>query len=283
MEDLVQKLRHYSKSGTPAERRIARYFSEHMNELPFETAASVADRLNLSPMTVGRFLRTLGYQGLDGMKVQIRETSPPLWSPSASNENLRKNAAEGNWLAGVITEQIDALHQLYNLTSQPQWPDAANTILSSSEVFVAAHPRHAGIARHLCERLALARDRVYRLDGMNGSYAELLAHQGSEDALLIVVDCNRFLKSRLLARAARRSGCKVLLVTGRYTTWGQEYAHITLALPPLRSEAADSMVALTALLHCLAETVIAAAGTEAEIRGRRIGELETLFAEMPPR
>lgn len=74
MEDFVQKLRQYAKTGTPAERRIAKYFTEHLNDLPFETAASVADRLDLSPMTVGRFLRSLGYQGLDSVKVEIRET-----------------------------------------------------------------------------------------------------------------------------------------------------------------------------------------------------------------
>ncbi|TCL69553.1 MurR/RpiR family transcriptional regulator [Rhizobium sp. BK251] len=283
MEDLVQKLRQYVKSGTPAERRIARYFSEHLNELPFETAASVADRLDLSPMTVGRFLRTLGYQGLDGMKVHIRDTAATAsWESVVPDAHQRSNS-NGNPLAGLVAEQIDALHHLHNLISQPQWAEAAGLILSSGEVFVASHPRLDSLTHHFCYRLGHARDRVRYLDGMSGSYMDLLAREGMDDTLLIIIDCRRFTKSRILARSARRSGCKVLLLTGRYTDWATEYASTTLALSLLRSENRENLPALIALLECLAEAVILLAGAEANIRGRRIAELEATFGDPPNR
>jgi DNA-binding MurR/RpiR family transcriptional regulator len=283
LEDLTQKLKQYMKSGTPAERRIARYFSDHLNELPFETASSVADRLELSPMTVGRFLRALGYQGLDGIKVHLRETvTPATWQIPHSIEQLQKDVSEGRPFAGFMAEQIEMLHHVYNLAAQPQWLEAVALVLSSSEVFVAAHQSAAGLGNHFCERLTSARDHVHFSPGANGSYIELLGHPSS-DALLIVIDSHRFAKSRLLARSARRSGYKVLLVTGQYTEWAHEFANATLSLPPLRAGSRENLTGMTALLEFLAAAVVHSAGEEAEVRGRRIAELEGMFADTPLR
>ncbi|CAN7417303.1 MurR/RpiR family transcriptional regulator [Rhizobium rhizogenes] len=283
MEDLGHKLRQYMKSGTPAERRIAKYFSEHLNELPFETASSVADRLELSPMTVGRFLRSLGYQGLDGIKVHLKENVPSvtLQLPNVL-EQLQKDAYEGLSLAGQIAEQVEMLQHLYHLTSQPQWLDAVASCLSSSEIFVATHLSLAGLGRHFSDRLEFARDHVQFLDGANGSYIELFGRQGN-DALVVIIDSPRFITSRLLARSARRTGYKVLLITSQYTEWAHEFANITLALPPLRIGSSNDFSAMTALLECLASAVIQAAGEEAEKRIRKIEELEGMFTCTPLR
>jgi DNA-binding MurR/RpiR family transcriptional regulator len=99
----------------------------------------------------------------------------------------------------------------------------------------------------------------------------------------VIVDSHRFAKSRLLARSARRSGYKVLLVTGQYTEWAHEFANTTLSLPPPRASSRDNLMAMTALLEFFATAVIHSAGEEAEIRGRRIAELEGMFADTPLR
>ncbi|MBM7048582.1 MULTISPECIES: MurR/RpiR family transcriptional regulator [Rhizobium] len=283
MEDLSQKLREYIKVGTPAERRIAKYFSEHLNELPFETASSVADRLELSPMTVGRFLRSLGYHGLDGIKVHLKDNLTPvtLQLPNIM-EQLQKDASEGRPLATQIAEQVEMLQHIYNLANQPQWLEAVTTILSSKNVFITAHPRLAGLGRHLCDRLTFARDHVLFLDGANGSYVELLGGQ-SEDGLLIIIDSPRFVASRLLARSARRAGHKVLLATGQFTEWAHEFANITLSLPPQRANSRENLSAMMSLLEFLAIAVIQAAGETAETRIRRIEELQGMFAYAPLR
>lgn len=283
LEDLTQKLREYIKVGTPAERRIAKYFSEHMNELPFETASSVADRLELSPMTVGRFLRSLGYHGLDGIKVHLKENVAPvtLQLPSVL-EQLQKDAGESRPLAAQIVEQVEMLQHIYNLAGQPQWRDAVANILSARNVYIAADPSLAALGRHFYERLTMARDHVLFLDGANGSYVELLG-PGSEESLLVIIDSPRFVASRLLARSARRAGHKVLLATGQFTEWAHEFANITLSLPPQRANGRDCLASMMSLLELIAMAVAQAAGETAENRMRRIEELQATFAHAPLR
>jgi DNA-binding MurR/RpiR family transcriptional regulator len=282
LEDLGHKLKQYIKTGTPAERRIARYFSDHLTELPFETASSVADRLELSPMTVGRFLRALGYQGLDGIKIHLKDNVSPLPTQLPNMlEQLQKDARDGRPLAGQIAKQVEMLQHIYILTGQPQWLEAVTTILSSREVFVAAHLNMASLGHHFCHRLDAARDRVHFLDGANGSYIELLGRMANDD-LVVIIDSPHFVSSRLLARSARRAGYKVLLITAQYTEWAHEFANLTLSLPPLRS-GRGSLAAMMTLVECLAAAVADAAGEEAENRMRRIEELENLFAPTPLR
>ncbi|PST20119.1 transcriptional regulator [Rhizobium sp. JAB6] len=283
MEDLSQKLRQYIKIGTPAERRIAKYFSEHLNELPFETASSVADRLELSPMTVGRFLRSLGYHGLDGIKVHLKENAPSVTSQLPNIlEQLQKDASEGHPLATQIAELVEMLQHIYKLAGQPQWRDAVSTILSSGNVFVTSHPNLAGIGRYFRDRLIFARDQVLFLDGANGSYIELFG-KPAEDGLLVIIDSPSFVASRLLARSARRAGYKVLLVTGQFTEWAHEFSNITLSLPPQHANSRENLSAIMALLEYLATSVAQAVGETAETRARRIEELRGMFAQAPLR
>ena len=50
----------------------------HMNSLPYETAASIAESAGVSSMTVSRFLSGLGFNGLANSKSTcVRKSTPP--------------------------------------------------------------------------------------------------------------------------------------------------------------------------------------------------------------
>jgi DNA-binding MurR/RpiR family transcriptional regulator len=280
VEDFVQKLRQYAKSGTPAERRIAKYFTEHLNDLPFETAASVADRLDLSPMTVGRFLRALGYQGLDSVKVQIRDVSGvSVTQMQASMSELQVDASDGKPLAVLVAEQIQALHHIYHLTGQSQWTEAVAMIRAASEVFIATHVSQASFATHFSQRLTQARDGVHALDGSGNRFAELFARVNGNDALLIIIDSQRFKKARLLARIARRYGYRVVLISAQSANWMLDQANLILPLPPTRAGEADNLPPVIALLDCLSSAVVMATGEEAITRAGRMSEFSTMLGE----
>ncbi len=51
-----------------AEQAVAAHLAAHPEQLPFETADSIAKRLGVSSMTVGRTLKALGYQGLGELR-----------------------------------------------------------------------------------------------------------------------------------------------------------------------------------------------------------------------
>ena len=53
---------------TPTGKRIAGYLLANPQKLPFETADSIALQAGTTGISVGRFLRSLGYRNIDDVK-----------------------------------------------------------------------------------------------------------------------------------------------------------------------------------------------------------------------
>lgn len=58
---------------TPSEKRIGSWLLSHREHIPFETADSIAQATGTSGITVGRYLRKLGYRNLDDVKHSLKE------------------------------------------------------------------------------------------------------------------------------------------------------------------------------------------------------------------
>ena len=65
---LQQQLLKVIETGSKADRAIANYILVQLNNIPFETASSLARKVSVSEPTVGRFCRSLGYKGFKGLK-----------------------------------------------------------------------------------------------------------------------------------------------------------------------------------------------------------------------
>jgi DNA-binding MurR/RpiR family transcriptional regulator len=88
---------------TRSERVIAAYLRAHARELPFETAASIARKVGVSPMTVGRFLRGLGYDGLSAVKAELSSTLQQV--PWLVGERYARAARVATSLRGARAER----------------------------------------------------------------------------------------------------------------------------------------------------------------------------------
>ena len=56
-----QRLNDCLATATPAEKTLAAYILSNLNEIPFETAASLARKVAVSELTVGRFRESKVY------------------------------------------------------------------------------------------------------------------------------------------------------------------------------------------------------------------------------
>ena len=70
--DLRERLTHSASAGTPTERAIAAYLLTNLQSLPFETAASVAQKIGVSEASIGRFCRGIGYRHLKDLKGSLQ-------------------------------------------------------------------------------------------------------------------------------------------------------------------------------------------------------------------
>lgn len=283
MDHITDKFRSEEARRTKAGRLLSDFFVENLPAVPFETAASIAAQLGISAMTVTRYLRDLGYSGLDALKAELRlGPISSAWDITENMEDLSRDLRDGRLLADMVSQQIEALHSLNKLTHGRDWQNAVAALTEAASVFVAGFQNISGIVRYFSEQMAYVRDGVRYMDGLNGTYLELL-EGGAEGRLLVLVDCRRFAsKSRLLAQAARDAGIRLLIVTDNHCDWADP-ADITLSIPAMRWRTWDSFMPLAALLDLLVTSAVIAQGEAVVERGRLISRLQDRFGDFERR
>ncbi|KAA3498145.1 MULTISPECIES: MurR/RpiR family transcriptional regulator [Rhizobium/Agrobacterium group] len=229
VEKLLLNLTRAMKAGTPSERKIAKYLIEHLDELPFETAQTLAAKLSLSPMTVGRFLRSLGYRQFSDIRADLRhaEQAAGQDQPTITESGERQS----NPFSQLLSQQIQAIQTAFDMTSQPIWRLAMTEIASTTDVFLATSPEGLGATRHFHGRLLECRGHVHYLGGDSAGYVALWDFEPAQ-TLLVIMDCGgRLSPLQHLSATARKGGYRTLLITTRFYEWGPESADICLALP----------------------------------------------------
>lgn len=264
-----------------SDKLIANYIERNIAELPFETAKSIAARLDISQMTVGRYLRRLGFDGLDELKAALRRggRSNPAWQVKGSMDRFQQDLRDGKFLAGLLQQQVDNLGRIYELTAAPEWRQTIDALIAASEVFVAAYQNVRGIAQYFAAQLSYTRPRVEFVDGLNGTYAELL--DGSVDGrVLFLHDVRRFAsKARPLAEEARRSGVKVILLTDEFCPWAKDVSDISLVVPGSHGPLWDGAATMTAVMDLLLSNIIVLRGNDVDERVQLLTRLQDVFGD----
>ncbi|ODT13865.1 MAG: RpiR family transcriptional regulator [Kaistia sp. SCN 65-12] len=263
-----------------SDKLLAQYLERHLAELPFETARSIASKVGVSPMTVGRFLRRAGFDGLDPLKQELRHArSNPAWQVKGEVDVLQSDIREGKLLARLINQQIDNLRQVYEVTITPQWQACVDALIGASEVYVAAYQNIRGMADYMAAQLSYARPGVRYVDGLNGTYSEVL-DGAAEGRLLLMIEVRRFASKALpLALEARKCGVKVILLTDDFCPWAQEASDIALIVPGPHGPLWDGSATVMAVLDLLLSNIIVVLGEKVDQRVEMLTRLQDTFGD----
>ncbi len=277
---ILARLRTPEARQTKSDILISNYIERNLAELPFETAKSIAERVGVSQMTVGRYLRRLGYEGLEELKQEMRKgASRTAWQVKGKFSRLQDDIREGRLLAQLIEQQIDDLTQMYEITVSRDWQQAVSALVEAQEVYVAAYQNVRGVAQYFAAQLSYARPKVQFIDGLNGTYAELL-DGSAQERLLVLADVRRFAaKARRLAEEARAAGVKVLLVSDDACTWAQEASDIPIIMPGARGPLWDGAATMVAVFDLLIANVIVALGDSVNGRVDILTRLQDTFGD----
>ena len=274
---LRERLSQNFQRFTKAEKAVANYMLINFDRLAFETAASIAETVGVSQMTVGRFLRTLGYQGLNELKGDLRneiDSGPVLVSNRL--ERIRDTSEEaGNWDSFEL--EVNGLQSAYELRGTPVWSKAVKTISGATQVHVAGFQTIRGIASSFAERPTYLRDGVHQQDGCDGTFAEVFA--GNEaDRCIVLFEMRRYTRlSHALLSAAVEDDVSIVLICDSHCYWARDYTDIVL---PLRTDSRlfwDSQAPFSCATGLLLDDIIAHLGDAVSDRLNRMRKLQDRF------
>ena len=241
-----------------AEQAVAAHLAAHPEQVPFETAASLAKRLGVSAMTVGRTLKALGYQGLGDLRVEMRSEVPDVSAAPWGRQAAAASTAGPRNVdrARAMRAEVEAIEAVHALAETAPWQQAVEAIAAADQVFVMGFQTERGLAIAFADQLAYVRPHVRYLSVENRAFADLRSEATSKSCL-VMIDTRRYSRwFRLLSQKAVELGIPLVIATDAYCSWATEATPYTLQVRTDSGRFWDNNAPLSSLLNLLLEDVI---------------------------
>lgn len=276
---LFAQIEEKANQFTESERLIANFLTTNPQTIPFETANSLAEKLAISPVTVGRFCRRLGYRNFRELKNAFKFDVAVAVAPWPIGDGLRSMLQAG---AGEPALQRDldlnvaALIEVYRLAETPDWQAIVECLAHAPAVHIAGFQTERGLAAHFAHLLQYVRAGVHLADLSAGHFSEILI-DGARGDCVVIVETRRYSRqAQNLAQVCSERGLNLVIVTDKYCHWVRRYTPHVLALPTESALFWDTMVPVFAALCLIANAVVVNLGSGVE---RRLEQVSDLYQE----
>ncbi|WP_283420099.1 MurR/RpiR family transcriptional regulator [Sphingopyxis sp. Geo48] len=287
---LLQRLQADMESYSAADRAIATYILRHYATLAFETAVTLAEKVGVSEITIGRFTRKIGYRNFKAMKNELKDSSEVgfPWLVGEQLQHFVEAPDLSDEADGSMQREVKSLLAVYRLAETPQWAAAVELLAKSRTVQIAGFQTERGIAMLLANHLQFMRDGVRLVDLTAGNYADVFATDDDEDRCLVVIDIRRYSRqSYLIAEQAAQHGIPLIVLTDLFCDWAPRFTPHVLAVPTQTGMFWSSPVALVCAVNLMVNSVIRQIGTKIETRLEKLTRLHQTFTgyagHQPPR
>ncbi len=263
-----QRLEEALNTATASGRAVASYMLGNLNELPFETSASIAHKIGVSELTVGRFCRSIGYRHLKDLKDHLRTDLGE--SPWLLGDRLKDFQKRSRQDLGELTRSFElgvaALMRVYEYAQSVAFRDVSRRLATARRVHVAGFQTERGLAASLVHNLQYLRDGVQLLDTGSGHFGEAVLG-GDDQSALVMFEARRYSRqARLLARKAHERGIPVTLVTDTYCDWADGCTSEVFRIPTDLNLFWESTAPMMSLVHLLLNAVFNELGPQVEER-----------------
>ncbi|MEQ8666306.1 MAG: hypothetical protein RIC16_11330 [Rhodospirillales bacterium] len=239
------------------EAQVAQFMRLNIGDLSFETGASLAEKVGVSEITVSRLLRRLGYEGMRGLKRELRN--------QLTNRDLLKEVASSNLevpkpFSEVLDMEIDAIRDVYRQCASPIWGRLVTAIAEADRVYVTGFQTVRGIAEDCARRLALARGDVRFLTAHDGMLTEWLDDASRDERgvneCLILIDVVAYAREApVLAKLCNETGRSLVIVTDEMCHWAKNHTDFVIHASTRSGLFLESTVAITAALNLIVDAV----------------------------
>jgi DNA-binding MurR/RpiR family transcriptional regulator len=159
MESVAYKIRKLYNIMGPAEKRIADYITENLNDIMSVSISELSANCGCGDATVVRFSRRLGFEGFQGLKIAI---AGDLGGASSISSEIKKEDSCYEIFAKRINDIAVTLQNTQSVLEPSELEKAAKTIMNAKRIVVFGLGNSAAIA-------ADAAHKFLRL-GLNAQY-----------------------------------------------------------------------------------------------------------------
>ncbi|BBP76137.1 MurR/RpiR family transcriptional regulator [Pseudomonas gingeri NCPPB 3146 = LMG 5327] len=275
----LQVLEQQFSSLTPTGKRIASYLLGNPEQLPFESADSIAQQASTTGISVGRFLRSLGYQNIDEVKKSLRGEAPSSWLITDRIAAFRAETNQEDALDRSMSRELEAIQHAYGLARSEAFARIVQRIHEADAVFILGIQSTRGILTAFHSHLEYIRPKVYYVDGLSGIYAETL-NSGFANPYAIIADFRAYSSvTQAFCNAAIDNELATALITDLQCPWARDYPLDLLQLKTDVGQFWDSPAPLACLLNLVVSAVAEKYGERLDERLARNRQLQKAFGQ----
>ena len=280
--ELFARVEHTFSQLTPSEKRVAGWLLAHAAQIPFETADGIAKATGTSGITVGRYLRKLGFRNLEDAKASLRELPAMSYQPWGMNERLdswhQQQRLPDRAQQSLLLE-IDAITHVYQLAQSDTFLRIAQQLAHAEAVYILGIQSTRGIANAFFSHLEYLRPKVSYSEGLSGSWVESL-NSGFDQPYVVITDMRAYsATSRQYCRVARDRHIPLALITDVWCPWARDYGIDLLQVKTDTGHFWDSLAPVSCLFNLLLSAVVAQLGDALAGRLQTNRQLQQQFGQ----
>jgi DNA-binding MurR/RpiR family transcriptional regulator len=284
-EDVINVTGHETRVGelvrqrlndlSPAERKLARVLLASYPIAGLESVARFAERAQVSPPTVTRFITKLGFSGYPEFQETLRhEVQARLSSPLTRYRDDQPERGTESVLSDALEVAAENLRATVDVLSHRDVNEAVEIVGDvRRRVMVLGGRVSAPLARYLAAQLHLLRPGIGLVDSERSAPAQQLIDMRKGD-VLIVFDYRRYQSDTIeSARVAAAQGCNVILFTDPWLSPASAFARQVIVTNVDMVGPFDSLVGAMAVVEGVVAAVLSRLGPRAQSRMQSLERL----------
>lgn len=248
--DLVGNLEQALPTLPKQEAKIAQFMLLNVHSIGPETGKSLALRVGVSEITVGRLMRRLGYNGTKDLKAILRQHYAVGGSSQTPSNDIGKAFKQ------VMEAELSVIRTVFEQTGNDHWSRANELVSLSRKVFVTGFQSVRGLSEDFARRLSIARPNVQYLsphDGMLGEWLDT-KNEDAQDECIILIDVVPYAtEGQEIAKIAKKQGRPCIVVSDEFCHWSSELADAALYAPSNTGLFLESTIGLNVTLALLVD------------------------------
>lgn len=206
---LLPTLRSAYPGLTKSEKAIALYISEHRDSIMEQSISTIAGATSSAEITVSRFCKKLGFQGLQSLKVAL---AAEVHSPAVAYQSIRPEDSARDIAGKMFQNIMDGLQDTLKILDFQAVEKAARTMMAARRIAIYGFGNSATVCRDMETRFLRFGMVVqaYADSHMQVTSASLLNHRDLAIAISHTGASRDLLET---VHVAQSRGAKILAIT----------------------------------------------------------------------